>query len=302
MWPGGPRSPAVITTRTVTICLKATNDANRLPAMSISRVDRIIRWDEGQTRADSDELAEEEPLEIRVRGRSVSITMRTPGNDSELAAGFLLTEGVIHRANDILRIQNCQRNEFGNVINVQLAPDVTIDFDRLTRHVFASSSCGLCGKATIEAVQSEFAPLANGAQPQIEARILSMLPEKMERAQAVFNRTGCLHAAALFDERGDILILHEDVGRHNAVDKVLGTALLRGWPPLERHGLLVSGRTSFEIVQKALAARVPMIAAVSAPTSLAVSFAAAARQTLIGFLRGGRMNIYCGAERVGNIG
>lgn len=270
--------------------------------MSIARVDHVIRWSaQRPVQCDSDELAEEEPLEIRVRGRSISVTMRTPGADPELAAGFLLTEGIIHRQSDILQIQECRRNEFGNVLNVQLSPDLIVDLDSLTRHVFASSSCGLCGKATIESVQSRFGPLPCAEEPVIDAEQIAAMPEKMRRTQSVFERTGGLHAAALFDYDGNLLVLHEDVGRHNAVDKLLGKALLAGWCPLERHVLLVSGRVSFEIVQKALAARVPIIAAVSAPTSLAVTFANDAQQTLIGFLRDSRMNIYTGAMRIGNV-
>src|SRR5204863_278947 len=182
-------------------------------------------------------------------------------------------------------------------------------FEKLTRHVFASSSCGLCGKATIEAIHSQFPPLAApspntpvGATPASPSPIppatLLALPSKMRAVQSTFDRTGGLHAAALFSSEGDLLVLREDVGRHNAVDKVIGHALLHGLTPLDRHILLVSGRASFEIMQKALAARIPVLAAVSAPSSLAVEFARESGQTLIGFLREGRMNIYSGAERL----
>ena len=257
----------------------------------------IWKWQAGQPlRPDHDELAIEEPVEIRVRGRAVSVTMRTPGHDDELAAGFLLTEGLIRRPNDILKIEACGRNEEGNLINVLLAPDVHVDFERLTRHVFASSSCGLCGKATIDAVRGQFPSITNNAS--VSSDVLQSLPDKMRQAQDTFSRTGGLHAAALFDVDGNLLVLREDVGRHNAVDKVLGHALLKDRLPLDRHILLVSGRSSFEIMQKALAGRIPIVAAVSAPSSLAVEFANEAGQTLVGFLREGRMNIYAHPERV----
>jgi FdhD protein len=259
---------------------------------------RVIRWEAGQTREDSDELAEEEPLEIRAGGRAVSVTMRTPGNDKELAAGFLLSEGLIERAADILGIEYCDRNEHGNVINVRLVPEVRVDFEKLTRHVFASSSCGLCGKATINAIRSQFPRLQFPDQPKISADLISAMPELMRETQSIFERTGGLHAAGVFDENGKALVIREDIGRHNAVDKALGHALLNGLLLLDRHVLLVSGRTSFEILQKSLAAMIPIVASVSAPSSLAVKFAAESGQTLIGFLRGRRMNVYTGVDRV----
>jgi FdhD protein len=256
----------------------------------------VLRYEAGGTREQSDEVAVEEPLEIRVRGRAVSVTMRTPGNDDELAAGFLLSEGMIHHATDVIQIEPCGGNEWGNLVNVQLGPLVPVDFEKLTRHVFASSSCGLCGKATIEAVRGKTPRLDSDLH--VDAKMILALPEKMRRTQETFSRTGGLHAAALFDEAGELLVLREDVGRHNAVDKVIGHALLHG-VALDRHVLLVSGRTSFEILQKSAAAGVPVIAAVSAPSSLAVDFAKESGQTLIGFLRGDRMNIYAGSHRVG---
>ena len=256
----------------------------------------ILRYDHGELREAPDELAPEEPLEIRVRGRPVSVTMRTPGHDEELATGFLLTEGIIRRRGDVLRSEHCGRNEEGNVLNVVLAPEVPVDFEKLTRHVFASSSCGLCGKATIESVRSTFAAVESDVT--VDARTLVSLPETMRAAQSAFDRTGGVHAAALFDCDGRLLVVREDVGRHNAVDKVLGHALLRETAPLDRHVLLVSGRSSFEIMQKALAARVPVVAAVSAPSSLAVEFARDSGQTLVGFLRPGRMNVYSHPRRV----
>jgi FdhD protein len=258
-------------------------------------VAEIVRYQNGQATHANDELAVEEPLEIRVRGRAISVTMRTPGHDDELAAGFLLTEGVIARPTDVLEVEPCDRNEAGNIVNVKLAPDVHVDFEKLSRHVFASSSCGLCGKATIEALRSTFPPIT--LEMKVDAATIQALPELMRKQQATFDRTGGLHAAALFDGVGKLLVLREDVGRHNAVDKVVGHALIKSMDTT-RSMLLVSGRSSFEIMQKALAARIAIVAAVSAPSTLAVEFAQANNQTLIGFLREGRMNIYSCPQRV----
>jgi len=266
--------------------------------MDSGAIAKILHWSSAGLVERDDHLAEEEPLEIRVRGRAISITMRSPGHDDELAAGFLLSENIIRRREDVLRIEPCERNEHGNLINVQLAPEVPVDFARLTRHVFAASSCGLCGKATIEAISAQMPAIAAGDSPVVEAGTLAALPEKMRQGQTAFAKTGGVHAAALFDAAGKLLVLREDVGRHNAVDKVLGHALLNGLVPLERHILLVSGRSSFEIMQKALAGRIAIVAAVSAPSDLAVQFAAENHQTLIGFLRGDRMNVYAGRARV----
>ncbi len=256
----------------------------------------VLRYDAGAVCSSLDEAATEEPLEIRVRGRAISVTMRTPGDDGALAAGFLLSEGIIRRRPDVLRIEPCGRNEAGNVLNVVLAPDVQVDFDRLTRHVFASSSCGLCGKATIDAIHGQFPPVDSNVE--VSASTLLQMPTRMRGAQAGFDRTGGLHAAALFAIDGELLSLSEDVGRHNAVDKVLGHALLNGWIPLHSRVLMLSGRASFEIMQKALAARIAIVAAVSAPSSLAVDFAKESGQTLVGFLRETRMNIYANASRI----
>lgn len=245
----------------------------------------------------ADALAREEPLEIRVRGRSVAVTMRTPGNDRELAAGFLLSEGLIRKRADILEIAPCRESSVPeNTLNIFLAPAVEVDFDQLTRHVFASSSCGLCGKASIEAVHQHFPPIESNLT--VSTQTLSALPKRMRAAQQTFAATGGLHAAAIFDARGRLLALHEDVGRHNAVDKILGHGLLEGALPFGSHVLLVSGRASFEILQKALAARIPIVAAVSAPSSLAVEFARESGQTLVGFLRGRTMNVYSCPGRI----
>src|SRR5258706_6376216 len=206
----------------------------------------ILRWDGETARDQEDDLAEEEPLEIRVRGRAVSVTMRTPGHDDELALGFLLTEGIIRGSGDVLRVEPCERNGEGNLLNVLLAPEVPVDFERLTRHVFASSSCGLCGKATIDAVRSQFPAVTSDVE--IDPEVIARLPEIMRAAQATFDRTGGLHAAALFDAEGRLIVLREDVGRHNAVDKVVGYCLLNGPFPLDRHVLLGSGRSSVEVL------------------------------------------------------
>jgi FdhD protein len=258
---------------------------------------RIHRWRRGAgLRAVADELAPEEPLEIRVETRPISVTMRTPGHDAELAAGFLLSEGLLRSADDLAAVKPYARNTAGNVVDVFLAAGVEVDFARLTRHVFGSSSCGLCGAASIEAVQREF-PRARGRWA-IRPETLLAMPEVMGCAQTGFARSGGVHAAALFAADGALLCLREDVGRHNAVDKVLGWALLDRRLPLDRHVLMVSGRASFEILQKALSAGIGFVAAVSAPSSLAVEFARRSGQTLVGFLREGRFNVYAGRPRI----
>ena len=263
----------------------------------MTRRTRVLRWQAGTAPVRrGDELATEEPLEIRVDTRPVVVTMRTPGHDAELAAGFLLTEGMIRRRPDVLRVTSHPRNRAGNVLEIFLAPGVSVDFARLTRHVYASSSCGLCGKASIEAVHQQF-PKAR-SRVKFRAATLLGLPEELRRRQSIFDRTGGLHAAAVFDTAGRLVVLREDVGRHNAVDKVIGHGFLDGLLPFDRHALVVSGRASFEILQKALAARIPVVAAVSAPSSLAVEFARRSGQTLVGFVRGDRMNVYTHAERV----
>lgn len=244
-----------------------------------------------------DELAIEEPLEVRVDTRPVSVTMRTPGHDDELAAGFLFTESIIKHSADVLRIRSNARNAAGNVIDVFLAPDVRVDLEHLRRHVFVSSSCGLCGKASISAVHRHFSPL-RATKFRVGAAQLLGLPAKMIAAQETFARTGGIHAAALFSADGELIVAREDIGRHNAVDKVIGHAFLKKLLPLQEHVLVVSGRASFEIVQKALAARIPIVCAVSAPSSLAVEFARQSRMTLAGFVRDDRLNLYSGEKRI----
>ncbi len=254
------------------------------------------------TAEERDDLAVEEPLEIRVEGRPVAVTMRTPGHDDELAAGFLLTEGVVARREDIKSIAHVAAKKDGgveaNVVDVRLVRPEAVDFTRLTRHVFTASSCGLCGKATITAVQAKNPPLDPEAGPRVTAKCLAQMPATLAAAQTTFQRTGGLHATGLFTADGKLLISREDVGRHNAMDTVIGHLLLKGSVHPSKLVLLVSGRVAFEIVQKALAARIAFIAAISAPTSLAVDFARTGGQTLVGFLRDGRMNIYAGSDRI----
>jgi FdhD protein len=261
-----------------------------------ANVTEVWRWYHGMpfSRSD-DELAEESPLEIRVRGRPIAVTMRTPGHDDELAVGFLLSEGVIRSAGDVLAVEPCPRED-ANVVNVTLAPEVQVDFSRLTRHVFASSSCGVCGKATLDAIGQSFGPVADTLR--VDANLFMNFPDRMKRMQAVFSRTGGLHAAALFDSAGRPIELREDVGRHNAVDKVLGWALRQPGVSTADTLLLVSGRASFEIVQKAIAARIQLVAAISAPSTLAADLARSAGVTLVGFLKWDRFNVYTHPHRL----
>jgi FdhD protein len=258
---------------------------------------QVLRWQNGAVpRREQDELAAEEPLEIRVETRPVAVTMRTPGHDDELVCGFLFTEGFIRSRTDLLKVAPDALNKAGNVLDVFLAPEVTVDFARLSRHVFTSSSCGLCGKASIEAVHRHFQRIKS--RLSVPVRTVLGLPEALRQGQQAFARTGGLHAAAIFTTGGKLVVLREDVGRHNAVDKVLGYGLLNGRLPFDRHILMVSGRASFEILQKALAARIPIVAAVSAPSNLAAQFAEDSGQMLIGFLRADRLNVYSRPQRI----
>ena len=261
-----------------------------------TRTESISRLEGAATaEAREDALAAEEPLEIRVSGHSVAVVMRTPGHDRELVAGFLVTEGMVKRREEVLDMIYC-RADGGkpeeNILDVVLAPGATVDLARLTRHVFTSSSCGICSKASIEAVRMQFPAIAAPLSPR--RAVLAALPEKLRAAQAAFAATGGLHASALFGADGTLRVVREDVGRHNALDKVVGHAFFAEKLPLADAVLLVSGRVSFEIMQKALAAGIPCVAAISAPTSAAVEFARASGQTLVGFLRGTRMNVYAG--------
>ena len=238
----------------------------------------------------------EEPLEIRIDTRPILVTMRTPGDDEELAAGLLFTEGLIRSHAQLRAVKLNPRNRSGNSIDVFLSAESTMDLSRLTRRSFAASSCGLCGKESIRAVHRRLKPVQSRAK--VSAKLLAQLPERLRSAQPTFEQTGGLHAAGIFTCAGDLVVAREDIGRHNAVDKVIGFGLLNDLLPFDRHILVVSGRASFEIMQKSLAARIPIVAAVSAPSSLAVEFARASRQTLAGFLRVERMNIYAGVGRV----
>jgi FdhD protein len=221
--------------------------------------------------------------------------MRTPGDDEELAAGFLFTEGLISSRDDLRAVRPNARNRSGNSIDVFLAAGVAVNLERLARRGFVSSSCGLCGKESIEAVRRRLKPVRS--RMKVSAEILALLPEKLRASQPTFERTGGLHAAGIFDCYGHLVVAREDIGRHNAVDKVIGFGLLNGLLPFDNHILVVSGRASFEIMQKSLAARLPIVCAVSAPSSLAAEFARDSRQTLVGFLRVERMNVYAGKQR-----
>jgi FdhD protein len=265
----------------------------------------VLRLDLGTgartTRPDT--LAAEEPLEIRVDGRALAVTMRTPGDDLDLAHGFLLTEGVIADVDHIAiarycdSVDNSGRNTY-NVLDLDLAPGVPAPVVGIERNFYTTSSCGVCGKASIDAVRTKTAYEPRDDATPVRPEILVGLPDALRSAQKVFDKTGGLHAAGLFTAAGELLALREDVGRHNAVDKVLGWALRQGLVPLAGHILMVSGRASFELVQKALMAGVPTLAAVSAPSTLAAELADESGMTLVGFLRGTSMNVYTGAQRI----
>ncbi|HEY2573647.1 MAG TPA: formate dehydrogenase accessory sulfurtransferase FdhD [Verrucomicrobiaceae bacterium] len=264
--------------------------------LSAARIE-LTRLEKGAAARAGDFVAREEPLEIRVEGRSLAVSMRTPGHDEELAAGFLLTESVVKNAADIFEISPCESATGGkNVIDVLLTSGVKVNWDSLTRHVFASSSCGVCGKATLDSVFANF-PAVQSVM-RVSSALLQTLPDRLRAAQETFARTGGLHASAIFDREGNLIVLREDVGRHNALDKALGFCLRNQMLPLENHLLMVSGRVSFEIMQKSLAGGIPMVVAISAPSSLAVEFARGSGQTLVGFIRGDKMNVYANEERV----
>jgi FdhD protein len=253
----------------------------------------IQKIDRGAATSEQDLLAVEEPLEIRLGERNVAITMRTPGNDEELAAGFLFTEGILRNRTDISGISLGDRNR----VSVALKDESGVDFERLERNFYVSSSCGVCGKASIQAVEAIGCPVLMRNMPRISEELIHSLPEKLRSSQMVFDRTGGLHAAGLFDASGKLINAREDVGRHNAVDKLIGAAFLKGSVPLNEHVLMLSGRASFELVQKALMAGIAVMAAVGAPSSLAVELALRYGMTLIGFVRDRRFNIYSGAWR-----
>ncbi|WP_333768637.1 formate dehydrogenase accessory sulfurtransferase FdhD [Streptomyces sp. IBSBF 2435] len=265
---------------------------------------RVLRIRGGAASHRADTLVAEEPMEIRLNGRPLAITMRTPGDDFALATGFLVSEGVLAAAHEVANVVYCagatadDGNTY-NVVDVTLARGVPVPDISLERNVYTSSSCGLCGKASLDAVRTTARlPIAGSGQPRLTPELLTLLPARLRAGQAVFDRTGGLHAAALFSADGELLDVREDVGRHNAVDKLVGRALRDGLLPLADRILMVSGRASFELAQKAVMAGIPVLAAVSAPSSLAVDLARESGLTLVGFLRGDSMNVYAGEDRI----
>ena len=283
--------------------LHKTSDRVRRTSKTKTRV-RVVA--DGKIRVRPDTLATEEPMEIRLitggERQTVAITMRTPGADFELAAGFLYGEGIIKSTDDIAKISYCVDSDLDtaqqyNIVNVELRGGRDYDLRPLERHFYTSSACGVCGKASLEQLELRGCPVALPG-PEVSAETLYSLPAKLREAQGLFDATGGLHAAALFDEEGNLVALREDVGRHNATDKLVGWALLENRLPLSGHIVMVSGRSSFEILQKCLTAGVPFVCAISAPSSLAVDVAREFGMTLVGFLRERRFNVYAGQERV----
>ena len=270
---------------------------------------RVAQVDGATSRLRDDVLAVEEPLEIRLYPADgadrvqVAVTMRTPGRDFELAAGFLYTEGILRDAGQVSRINYCadhslESEQRYNIVSVFLRPGTVVNADQLRRNFFSSSSCGVCGKASLEAVRLRgILPVADDGFT-VDGEVFARLAEALRGAQSIFDKTGGLHAAALFDAGGRLVAIREDVGRHNAVDKLIGHAFLDGRLPLTGHLLMVSGRTSFEIMQKAAVARIPLVAGISAPSSLACDAARAFGMTLVGFVRGNRYSVYTGAHRI----
>jgi FdhD protein len=266
-------------------------DVDREPVRSL----RVRELCPGAAQERDDAVAVEEPLEIRVGSRSVSVTMRTPGHDAELAVGFLFTEGIIPGRDAVAAVHLCKS---GNAVRVELRAGSSVDLGRLDRHFYTASSCGVCGKTSVAAVRVQPTHRTRPGWPVVEADVICRLPAALRADQTTFNRTGGLHAAALFDSCGRLLSLREDVGRHNALDKLIGAEALAGRTPLSDTVLLVSGRASFELVQKAAVAGIPILAAVGAPSSLAVDLALEHGLTLIGFVRDERCNVYSRPERI----
>ena len=254
----------------------------------------------GGVRWASDQLTSEEPLEIRLNGTSISVTMRTPGNDFDLAAGFLITEGLIVEADEIVSMRMCPAASAPdgalNVVDIVLGRDTVQP--AAVRNFYMTSSCGICGKASIDAVRTRSPYDVSDDPLRVDAALLASLPDALRAAQHEFARTGGLHAAGLFDEHGAVVCVREDVGRHNAFDKVIGWAATQHRLPLRSHIIVASGRASFELTQKALMAGLPLLAAVSAPSDLAVALASESGMTLAGFVRGDRLNVYCGQQRI----
>jgi FdhD protein len=265
-----------------------------------SRAERIVRCEQGRLSPREDRVTVEEPLEIRVGGQTLAVTMRTPGHDHELAAGWLVAEGIVTRPEEIVRIEHCRETrspeEEGNVVIVRTTAPAAAHLDRARRILVTTSSCGLCGRSSIEAVHGRFPPVESRAT--VDMQVLLSLPGTLRRAQATFAETGGLHAAGVFTLAGTLVAAREDVGRHNAVDKVIGLLFREGRLPLSDSILFVSGRASFEIVQKAVAAGIPIVAAVSAPSTLAIDLARSSGVALAGFLREQGFNLYAGADRV----
>jgi len=275
-----------------------------------SRSFSVRKIDGNSANSVDDHIAIEEPLEIRLgystpEGRtasSISITMRTPGFDAELAVGFLYSESIVQNSGDVMKVEHigpaAPDTGYHNIVRVDLASNVEVDLGRLQRHFYTTSSCGVCGKSSLDALRITGAePLADGPARFSKDTLIAM-PDALHARQPTFDRTGGLHAAAAFDSQGEIIVVHEDVGRHNAVDKVVGTLLARDLLPASELGLMVSGRASFELMQKTLVAGFPLLAAVSAPSSLAVQLATEFNVSLVGFLRGDTFNIYSGEERI----
>ena len=264
---------------------------------------RITRLETQRRSVRPDTVVVEEPLELRLNGTALAVTMRTPGSDIELAQGFLLTEGIITDRDDITAIRYCDstdesgRNTY-NVLDIDLAPGVDLPETGLERNFYTTSSCGICGKASLDAIRQRTRHSPAHDPVVVDPVVLATMPDTLRHAQATFDRTGGLHAAGLFTADGDLLVLREDVGRHNAVDKVIGWAVENRRLPVRRTVLLVSGRASFELTQKAVMAGIPLLAAVSAPSSLAIDLAHDAGLTLVGFLRGNTMNLYTYPNRV----
>ena len=261
---------------------------------------RVLRAHTNAREEREDHVAVEEPLEIRLNGQSIAVVMRSPGEDRELAAGFLFTEAILRSSDELASIEHKRdpkNPNLANVVDAVTVEGVNPEKRGWQRNFVSASSCGLCGKLTIESVRLQV-PSVRGDGLQVASDTLLALPDKMREAQSAFDETGGIHAAGLFDRHGNLKQLREDIGRHNAVDKVIGAALLAGELPLEGHILMVSGRTSFEIVQKALMARIPIVAAVSAASSLAIELADSCAMGLVGFVRGNTLNVYAGAHRI----
>jgi FdhD protein len=265
---------------------------------------KVLVLENGKITPKIDEIATEEPLEIRLNShrKAIAITMRTPGNDFDLAIGFLYTEGIIKAKEDIVKVSYCldrklEQKQRYNLVNIELKPDLEINLTALERHFFTNSSCGICGKASIDILRLRGYSTINNNE-KIDPEIIYKLPEILRRSQGIFTSTGGLHAAGLFNLQGNLIKLREDVGRHNALDKLIGSSLLADELPFNKNIIMVSGRTSFEIVQKCLTVKVPILCAISAPSSLAVSLAKEFNLTLIGFLRGEKFNLYSGFQRL----